>query len=103
MLKSEIEIGLIYHRLPERIRLHAAICFMALILYRVMRSRLRASDTKISPERALDKLCRIQYHEVTVNDAQPVTGLSTINQEHSDILSALSIKKPTLNTQLTLL
>jgi hypothetical protein len=32
---------------------------MALILYRVMRSRLRASDTKISPERALEKRKRL--------------------------------------------
>ena len=96
VLKSEIEIGPIYHRLPERIRAHAAICFMALILYRVMRSRLRASATPISPERALDKLRRIQHHQVMVNNTQPVTGLSTVNQEHSDILSALTIKKPTL-------
>jgi len=103
VLKSEIEIGPIYHRLPNRIRAHAAICFMALILYRVMRGRLRASDTQLSPERALDKLRRIQHHQVTVNDRHPVTGLSTINQEHADILSALTIKKPTLNTQLTLL
>jgi hypothetical protein len=103
VLKSEIEIAPIYHRLPERIRAHAAICFMALILYRVMRTRLRASETQLSPERALEKLRRIQYHQVTVNDTQPVTGLSTINQEHSYILSALTIKKPTLNTQLTLL
>ncbi len=103
VLKSEIEIGPIYHRLPTRIRAHAAICFMALILYRVMRSRLRASATPLSPERALDKLRRIQHHQVTLNNTQPVTGLSTINQEHADILSALTIKKPTLNTQLTLL
>ena len=39
VLKSEIEIGPIYHRLPDRIRAHATICFMALILYRVLRSR----------------------------------------------------------------
>ncbi len=103
VLKSEIEIGPIYHRLPERIRAHAAICFMALILYRVMRTRLRTSDAHISPERALEKLRRIQHHQVTVNDRHSVTGLSAINQEHSDILSALTIKKPTLNTQLTLL
>ena len=42
VLKSEIEIGPVHHRLPERIRAHAAICFMALILYRVMRQRLKA-------------------------------------------------------------
>ena len=100
---SEIEIGPIYHRLPERIKAHAAICFMALILYRVMRTRLRASDTPLSPERALEKLRRIQHHQVTLNNTQPVTGLSTINQEHTTILSALTIKKPTLNTQITLL
>jgi transposase len=103
VLKSEIEIGPIYHRLPNRIRAHAAICFMALILYRVMRMRLRASDTPLSPERALDKLRRIQHHQVIVNDTQPVAGLSTINQEHTAILAALTIKKPSLNTQLTLL
>jgi len=34
---------------------------------------------------------------------QPVTGLSTVNHEHSNILSALTIKTPNLNTQLTLL
>lgn len=103
VLKSEIEIGPVYHRLPNRIRAHAAICFMALILHRVMRTRLRAGDTQLSPERALHKLRRIQHHQVIVNDMQPVTGLSTISQEHTTILAALTIKKPSLNTQLTLL
>jgi transposase len=103
VLKSEIEIGPIYHRLPNRIRAHAAICFMALILNRVMRMRLRAGDTHHSPERALDKLRRIQHHQVIVNNTQQVAGLSTIDQEHTAILAALTIKKPSLNTQLTLL
>lgn len=103
VLKSEIEIGPIHHRLPERIRAHATICFIALILYRVMRSRLRASDTKLSPERALSKLRRIQHHRITLNETQPVAGLSSISQEQGDILAALTIKKPSLNTQLTLL
>ncbi len=103
VLKSEIEIGPIHHRLPERIRAHATICFIALILYRVMRSRLRAGNTKLSPERALSKLRRIQHHRITFNETQPVAGLSSISQEQADILGALTIKKPNLNTQLTLL
>ena len=102
VLKSEIEIGPIYHRLPDRIRSHATICFMALVLYRVMRSRLRQSDAELSPERALAKLRRIQHQRVTIN-AQPMAGLSSITQEHAGILSALTIKKPSLETQLTLL
>ena len=102
VLKSEIEIGPIYHRLPDRIRSHATICFMALVLYRVMRTRLRQSDTQISPESALAKLRRIQHQRVTLN-SQTMAGLSSITQEHASILSALTIKKPTLDTQLTLL
>ena len=103
VLKSEIEIGPIYHRLPDRIHAHASICFMALILYRVMRSRLKDSNTKISPERALDKLRRIQHQVVTVNDLEPIAALSSIHQEHTEILQALTIKKPSLSAQLTLL
>ena len=45
VLKSEIEIGPVYYRLPERIRTHAQICFMALILQRVMRARLQSTQT----------------------------------------------------------
>ena len=105
VLKSEIEIGPVYHRLPERIRAHAAICFMALILYRVMRARLRQQGEQagLSPERALAKLRRIQHQKIVLNKTQPVTGLSTITQEHASILATLAIKKPTLDPQLSLL
>ena len=103
VLKSEIEIGPIYHQLPNHIRAHAAICFMALIVYRVMRSRLHTASVPLSPERALASLRRIQHHHVTLNGAQPVTGLSVITKEQTDILNTLTIKKPTLNVQLTLL
>ena len=103
VLKSDIEIGPVYHRLPQRIRSHALVCFMALILYRVMRTRLHASGDKHSPERALQRLRRIQHHRVTLNASQPLTGLSSIDQEQAGILAALTIKKPTLSTQLTLL
>jgi hypothetical protein len=76
---------------------------MALILYRVMRSRLKDSQTKMSPKRALDKLRRIQHQVVMINDLEPIAALSAINQEHTEILQALTIKKPTLPAQLTLL
>jgi transposase len=103
VLKSEIEIGPVYHRLPQRIKAHAAICFIALILYRVMRARLRACQTKLSPEKALDKLRRIQHQKVILNKTQPITGLSTITQEHTAILATLDVKKATLDPQMSLL
>ena len=103
VLKSEIEIGPVYHRLPERIRAHASICFMALILHRVMRTRLRAANAGLSPERALEQLHRIQHHRIRLNGATPVTGVSSINDEQSKVFHALGVKKPVASQQLTLL
>ncbi len=103
VLKSEIEIGSIYHRLPERIRAHTTICFGALILYRVMRTRLRASDSSLLPGRALSRLRSSEHHRVTLSETSPVAGLSTICQQETDIPSARTLKKPTLHAQLTLL
>jgi hypothetical protein len=74
-----------------------------LILYRVMLTRLQASGATHSPERALRRLRRIQHHRVTLNASQPMAGLSSVDQEQAGILTALTIKKPSLNTQLTLL
>ena len=41
----------VFHRLPDRIRAHALICFLALVLYRVMRMRLKASGSSASRRR----------------------------------------------------
>ena len=102
VLKSEIEIAPVFHRLPHRIKAHAMICFMALILYRIMRHRLRLANTGLSPERALAQLRRIQRHQVKVND-QTVEGISTVSKEQSGVLHALKLKKPSMPEQLTLL
>ena len=49
VLKSDLEIAPVYHRLPERIRAHALICFMALVLYRVMSMRLNGAWQQSKP------------------------------------------------------
>jgi transposase len=103
VLKSEIEIAPVYHRLPERIRAHASICFMALILYRVMRQRLKAAGHSASPETALAKLRRIQRQSVAINQGVPVSGISNIHREQADLLAAMNIRKPVPDAQLSLL
>lgn len=103
ILKSEIEIAPVFHRLPERIKAHASICFMALIIYRVMRQRLKLANSTLSPEAALDKLRRIQRHSVSINAGAPIGGVSTINQEQAGVLAALKLKKPTPDPQMSLL
>lgn len=94
VLKSEIEIVPVFHRLPERIKAHASICFAALILYRVMRSRLKLAGSELSPQAALSDLRRIQRHGVSIDDSAPV---------QAGVLAALNIKKPTHDAQMSLL
>ena len=83
----------VYHRLPQRIRAHASICFMALILHRVMRMRLKLAQHPDSPQTALLLLRRVQRQTVRINDAQPVTGVSSINQQQRSLMAALGLKK----------
>ena len=85
------------------IKAHASICFTALILYRVMRSRLKLAGSSLSPETALSDLRRIQRHTVRIDDAEPMQGLSTITAGQTEVPAALKIKKPVHHAQMTLL
>ena len=103
ILKSEIEIAPVFHRLPDRIRAHAMLCFIALILDRVMRSRLKLAGAEVSPERALEQLRAIQRHRVRIHAAAPIEGISTIDAQQADLYKALHLSKPTHDAQMTLL
>ena len=94
VLKSEIEIAPVYHRKPERIRAHALICFLALVLHRVLRMRLRANNSPYSPERALELARRIQFHRITLHHNQTASGLSTLTPEQLDLFDAINLPKP---------
>jgi hypothetical protein len=66
-------------------------------------SKIILADLQTFSWCALAALSRIQRHDAMINNTHPVTGLSTMNKEQNEILSALRIKKPTLKTQLSLL
>lgn len=93
VLKSDIEIAPVHHRLPERIRAHAMICFLALVLYRVMRMRLEAKGHSASPRAALDLLARIQKHTAHTGE-RTFKGISRTQPEQLDLFDALSLPKP---------
>lgn len=103
VLKSELEIGPVYHRLPERIRAHACICFMALIVHRIMRQRLKEGEAGISPERALQTLKRIQHHRVSINGSDPMSGVGTISPEDAKVFKDLKVNLPSQINPVTLL
>ena len=93
VLKSDLEIAPVFHRLPDRIRAHALICFLALVLYRVMRMRLKASGSSASPKTALELLGRIQKHRATIGE-RAYTGISKTTAEQLELFEAMSLPKP---------
>ena len=94
VLKSEIEIAPVFHRLPDRIRTHALICFLALVLYRVLRLRLKAKDSPLSPERVLEIVRRIQFHQITLHHRQSASGLSVMTTEQKDLFATIRLPEP---------
>lgn len=95
VLKSDIEIAPVFHRLPDRIRAHALICFLALVLQRVLRMQLRDAHSDYSPERALEIARRIQFHQVTLTGNAHASGLSDIDPIQREIFEALKLELPT--------
>ena len=93
VLKSAIEIAPVHHRLPDRIRAHALICFLALVLYRVMRMRLKANGHGASPRTALNLLARIQKHTAHIGD-RTYNGTSKTTPEQLDLFDALNLPRP---------
>ena len=97
VLKSDLEIAPVFHRLPERIRAHSLICFLALVMHRIMRQRLKHAGRHESVERALAHLRRIQEHTVSFA-GRTVTGISRTTPQQSELFDALGIKAPASTT-----
>ncbi|WP_440998238.1 IS1634 family transposase [Arhodomonas sp. SL1] len=92
-LKSSLDIAPVHHRLPDRIRAHALICFLALVLYRVLRMRLHASDTGYgSVERAFEALETVQWHRAEIN-GEALTGVS-VSPEQRQLFKDLEVRPP---------
>jgi len=69
------------------------ICFLALVLYRVMRLRLKAKGHAASPRTALDLLARIQKHTTHIGP-RTFIGISKTQPEQLELFDALSLAKP---------
>src|SRR5690554_1313274 len=93
VLKSDIEIAPVHHRLPDRIRAHALICFLALTLYRVMRMRLKAKGHGASPKTALEILAKVQRFTAYIGE-KPFTGTTRTKPEQLSLFEALDVPKP---------
>ena len=95
VLKSDIEIAPVFHRLPERIRAHALVCLLALVLHRVMRMQLRQANSAYSPVRALEIVRRIQIHQVNIVGHGAARGISELTNEQIELFDSLKLDHPT--------
>lgn len=97
VLKHDIDIAPVHHRLPKRIQSHSAICFIALLLSRVIRQRLKAAGSDHSPASALRELKRLQRHRVFVGQVC-YEGVGKIQPEQQQLFKDLDITPPTNKT-----
>ncbi len=90
---ADLGIAPVHHRLPDRIRAHALICFLALTLYRVMRMRLKAKGHSASPKTALESLAKVQRFTACIG-GKPFTGTTRTKPEQLSLFEALNVSKP---------
>ena len=93
VLKSDIEIAPMHHRIELRIRAHALICFLALLMHRLLRLKLKRAESEFSPTRALAELRSIQRHAVTLGTVVHA-GLSTIAPQQKTLFEQLKFALP---------
>lgn len=94
ILKSQLEIAPVYHRLPDRIRAHTLICFLALVLQRLLRHRLRQQAAELSPETVLERLREVQYHRVRLPNGQRVANITRLTPALRQLFQWLDVEVP---------
>ena len=95
VLKSDLALAPVYQRLPERIRAHTLVGFLALVLQRVLRQRLYRHRLAGSPQAVLAQLSTIQRHVVQLPTGQRLVGISRITAVQRALLAAIQIEIPT--------
>jgi hypothetical protein len=87
-LKSQLDLRPVYHRLPDRIRAHVLLCWLALLLVRVIERETGQSWAKVR-----DELEQIHLAQVKLAGGEAWL-CSEVTSEQRAILSALSVSAP---------
>jgi hypothetical protein len=67
-LKTELEMGPIYHWKDDRIKAHVMVCFLALVLRTIFYKKLRAEDPKVSYQEVFSNLKSLEAVGLTVKN-----------------------------------
>ncbi|MEZ5584450.1 MAG: IS1634 family transposase [Candidatus Competibacteraceae bacterium] len=95
VLKSQLGIAPVHHRRADRIRANTLICFLALVIQRRLRHRLRASTLDLSPATVLERLEAVQYHTVRLVTGQGISNLGQIAPPLRRLFNAIDMEIPT--------
>ena len=87
-LKSTLDMRPVYHRLPERIEAHVLLCWLALLLVRIVENRTGATWPRVRDE--LETLSLVQVATKS-GDFQVVSNLSA---EQRKLLKSLGLTPP---------
>jgi len=96
VMKNDLEIAPVHHRLPDRIRAHTFICFLALVIQRVLRHRLHRSPLGMSPEEMLYRLRSVQRHSVRLATGRVLEGISAVTPVQRSLFEAIGVHRPTM-------
>ena len=91
IMKNRLDIAPVHHRLPDRIRAHTFICFLALVIQRAMRHRLHLSPLGVPPEELLYRVGSIQRHSVRLATGKNLNGLSATTPEQRSMFDAAGV------------
>jgi transposase len=87
-LKTTLELRPVYHRLEDRIRSHILLCWLALLLIRVMENQ--TGQTWVKMRRSLS---RIQATGIKTTSGS-MTKTSILNPALKQLFKDLKIKEP---------
>jgi len=89
-LKSQLDLRPVHHRLEDRIRAHVILCWLALLLVRIIENAV--GDTWEAIREEMSRMALVEYSS---QDGEFQQRTDTTHQQNA-ILSALKLKEPPL-------
>jgi transposase len=87
-LKTTLELRPNYHSKDERIKCHIFLCFISLVLVRIIENQTGKTWPTVRRE-----MSRLYYGEFQI-DSKKVCQLTELTPEQKKILAAMNIKEP---------
>ena len=87
-LKSELELRPVYHRKSDRIRAHVLLCWLALLLIRIVENEIGMTWFQVRKILKQVNLVSLQLSEGIVHQSTMLT------QEQSDVYESCKVKAP---------